>query len=205
MLRVFCGHNTWKSPSFEVSSETWGNVFTGNTHKIRREKLSTHVGTYYLFPFQRGGIEHSEEILDQSETEVQQGKRRNPVASYLMSEVLDNSPLQLCCLWHTSFSLASSTLCVHLYGQISQGYLKLFGSPIQFRLHFYSFMLWPLRGSTQGSTCAIYLASVAPWKHRGRFHDSFTQVSFMTLNPAPYQRHCQVLLPARACPFESRL
>jgi hypothetical protein len=49
-------------------------------------------------------------------------------------------------------------------------------------------------------TC--FLAPVAIWNHRGRLHHPFSVSSFMILKLKPYERHCQVLLPALDGPLE---
>lgn len=109
--------------------------------------------------------------------------------------------------WLTPSSLAACNIHLSLWlilfsGCISIGrypglwHFRLLGSPMQFRLHFYSFVWWPLRASTSGlHLCHTPCLSGSVKAERKSLwvlfsctlHDSITGTTRMTLPSPGYQ------------------
>lgn len=143
----------------------------------------------------RTGKELSEEVLDQSKTDTQQGKLQILHLRVWCPRALQiSNSFQLWCLQHTSVSWTASVLFAVLFGR----YHRALASPtlrgLQRSPHFiFSASYSGLSGPTCRYSPVTHLASTSFLNTGGRFYNLFTWV-FLPLKPELSRRHYQVLL-----------
>lgn len=132
--------------------------------------------------------QHSEKILDQSKTEIQQGKHQILQHHVQYQRTYMALSLLLCCLQHACLSWVDSPACMQLSlaGTPQVWCLQHHGVSTTTQLHFYTFTQWLLRDFTQSFPATSCLVSASVLDCREGIYHLFTLGSLMCLKLVPH-------------------